>query len=111
MRPSANPGSPLPWRCRSFIPSVVLFPQPIGGERVSEFRTEISNRIAQARGDLSEAAATGDDYLVELSLGALESLARIALEHDLPIDGVEEDLASYGLPTPARGLPQLPAQA
>jgi hypothetical protein len=77
---------------------------------VSEFRTEINNRIAQARGDLSEAAATGDDYLVELSLGALESLARIAVEHDLPIDGVEEDLASYGLPTPAKGLSELSAE-
>jgi hypothetical protein len=74
---------------------------------VSEFRSEISNRIAQTRGDLSQAAAKGDDYLVELSLGELESLARIAVEHDLPIDGVEEDLASYGLTTPARGLPRL----
>jgi hypothetical protein len=75
---------------------------------VSEFRSEISNRIAQARGDLSRAAASGDDYLVEVSLGQLESLARIAVEHDLPIDGVEEDLATYGLPTPAAGVPQLP---
>ena len=78
---------------------------------MSEFRSEISNRIAEARGDLSQAAAAGDDYLVEVSLGQLESLARIAVEHNLPIDGVEEDLASYGLPTPARGLPQLPAGA
>jgi hypothetical protein len=77
---------------------------------VREFRSEISNRIAQTRGDLSQAAATGDDYLVELSLGRLESLARIAVEHDVPIDGVEEDLASYGLPTPAKGLPQLSAE-
>jgi hypothetical protein len=64
---------------------------------VSEFRSEISNRIAQARGDLSQAAAAGDDYLVELSLGRLESLTRIAVEHDLPIEGAAEDLASYGL--------------
>jgi hypothetical protein len=77
---------------------------------VSEFHSEISNRIARTRGNLSQAAATGDDYLVELSLGELESLARIAVEHDLPIDGVEEDLASYGLPTPLRGLPQLSAE-
>jgi hypothetical protein len=78
---------------------------------VSDFRNQISSRIAQTRGDLSQAAATGDDYLVEVSLGELESLARIAVEHDLPIDGAEEDLASYGLPTPARGVPPLPAQA
>jgi hypothetical protein len=78
---------------------------------VSDFRTQISNRIAQTRGDLSLAAAAGDDYLVEVSLGELESLARIAVEHDLPIDGAEEDLASYGLPTPARRVGPLPAQA
>lgn len=74
---------------------------------MSEFRSEISNRIAETRDGLSAAAATGDDYLVEVRLGELESLARIAAEHDLPLDGVEQDLASYGLPTPARGLPQL----
>lgn len=78
---------------------------------MSAFRSEISSRIAQVRGDLSLAAATGDDYLVQLSLGQLESLARIAVEHDLTIDGVEEDLALYGLPTPAAGLSQLPAEA
>jgi hypothetical protein len=79
------------------------------GDRVSEFRNEISDRIARTRGELSRAAASGDDYLVEVSLGELESLARIAVEHDVPLIGVEEDLASYGLSTPALGLPQLPA--
>jgi len=78
---------------------------------VSDFRNQISNRIAQTRGDLSQAAATGDDYLVEVSLGELEALTRIAVEHDLPIDGAEEDLASYGLALPASGVPSLPAQA
>jgi hypothetical protein len=74
---------------------------------VSEFRSEISNRIARARGELSHAAAAGDDYLVEISLGELESLARIAADHDVAVDGVEEDLAAYGLPTPAGGVPRL----
>jgi hypothetical protein len=68
---------------------------------VSDFSREISNRIAQTRGELSHAQQTGDDYLVEVRLGELESLARIAAEHDVRVDGVEEALASYGLPAPA----------
>jgi hypothetical protein len=74
---------------------------------VNEFRSEINSRIAETRDELSAAAASGDDYLVGVRLGQLESLARIAADHDLPLDGVEEDLAAYGLPTPARGFPQL----
>jgi hypothetical protein len=68
---------------------------------VSEFRSEISSRIDRVKGDLARGAADGDDYLVEVSLGELESLARIAVEHD----GVDEALAPYGLCTPAAGLP------
>ena len=63
---------------------------------MSEFHREITHRLAQARADLSLAATAGDEYLLEVRLGRLESLARIAVEHDLPIDGVQEDLASYG---------------
>jgi hypothetical protein len=72
---------------------------------VSEFRSEISSRIDQVKGDLARGAADGDDYLVEVSLGELESLARIAAEHDLPVDGLDETLAPYGLRTPGAGLP------
>ncbi|MGZ4650751.1 MAG: hypothetical protein ACXV3A_09475 [Kineosporiaceae bacterium] len=67
---------------------------------MSDFQREISHRITQARGDLSSAAEAGDDYLVEVHLGELESLARIAADHDVHVDGVEEALAAYGLPTP-----------
>jgi hypothetical protein len=72
---------------------------------VSDFRREISNRIAQTRGQLSRAEESGDDYLVEVHLGELESLARIAAEHDVSVDGVHEALAAHGLPGPAAGLP------
>jgi hypothetical protein len=70
------------------------------GVRVSDFRREISNRIAQTRGELSHAEQIGDDYLVEVRLGELESLARIAADHGVAVDGVTEALASHGLPGP-----------
>ena len=72
---------------------------------MSEFRSEINNRIDRVRGDLARGAADGDDYLVEVSLGELESLARLAVEHDVRVDGLDEALASYGLGTPSAGLP------
>ena len=74
---------------------------------MSEFHSEISSRIDRVKGDLARGAADGDDYLVEVSLGELESLARIAVEHDVPLDGVDEALATYGLPTAAAGLPRI----
>lgn len=77
---------------------------------MNEFRSEISSRIDQLKGELARGAADGDDYLVEVSLGELESLARIAVDHDVQVDGVDEALAPYGLRTPAAGLPRvLPA--
>lgn len=75
--------------------------------RVDEFRNEISSRIDRLKGDVSRGRADGDDYLVEVSLGELESLARIAADHGLPVDGVDEALAPYGLRTPAAGLPTI----
>ena len=72
---------------------------------MSEFRSEINSRIDRVKGDLARGVADGDDYLVEVSLGELESLARIAVEHDVPLDGVDEALAPYGLRTPPAGLP------
>ncbi len=74
---------------------------------MSDFRSEIGRRIAQTRAQLADAAAGGDDHLVEISLGQLETLARIAVDHGLPADGAEESLATYGLQTPAEGLPRL----
>jgi hypothetical protein len=71
---------------------------------VNDFRREISNRIAETRGDLSRAEEIGDDYLAEIHLGELEFLARVAAEHDVTVDGVEEALTARGLATPPRGL-------
>jgi hypothetical protein len=72
---------------------------------VSQFRREISNRISETQADLTRAGEVGDEYLVGIRLGELESLARVAAEHGLEIAGVEESLARHGLATPVMGVP------
>ena len=63
---------------------------------MSEFASEISERVAQARASLAEAEATGDDYLVRIRVGELESLARLAADHDLTVPGLEDQVARHG---------------
>jgi hypothetical protein len=76
---------------------------------VTEFHNEISRRAQEAQKSLADARATGDDYLAGVRLGEIQSLARIAADHGLVLDGVEESLSAYGLPTPAPGLTLPPA--
>ncbi len=71
---------------------------------MSDFRSEIGRRIAQTRAQLADATAHGDDHLVDVSLGELESLARIAADHGLTPDGVDASPAPYGVQAPAAGL-------
>ncbi len=70
-----------------------------------QFSNEIRERIHDTRRSLVEARHCGDDYLVDVRLGELESLARVAAEHGITVEGVEESLAAHGLATPALGLP------
>ena len=63
---------------------------------MSEFAIEVSERVHQARASLAEAEATGDDYLVRVRVGELESLARIAADHDVAVPGLEEQVARHG---------------
>lgn len=72
---------------------------------MTAFRLHINDRIAETQASLNEARLAGDDYLVEIRLGELESLARIAAEHGIEVDGVEESLAAHGLTTPPLGVP------
>ena len=56
-----------------------------GDERVadmSEFQQEIQIRLESASKSLAEAQADGDDYLAQVRLGEIESLQRLAQEHD-----------------------------
>lgn len=72
---------------------------------MTQFDTTISSRITQTRQALAEARSAGDDYLTGVRLGELESLARVAVDHGLEVDGLAETLAEYGLTTPAVGMP------
>ncbi len=49
---------------------------------MSEFRREITERIKTARLSLVEAQHEGDDYLVQVRTGEIESLERLATEHE-----------------------------
>jgi hypothetical protein len=55
---------------------------------LSEFRQEIQTRIETARQSLREARLEGDDYLIQVRLGEIESLERLVAEHE------DETLAS-----------------
>jgi hypothetical protein len=72
---------------------------------VFQFRHELSSRIAQTQDSLAQARDAGDEYLVGVRLGELESLARVAAEHGVQLAGVEESLARHGLATPVMGVP------
>jgi hypothetical protein len=64
---------------------------------VTEFHNEIRRRASEARQSLAEARATGDEYLAGIRVGEIQDLARLASEHGLVLDGVEDALAPYGL--------------
>jgi hypothetical protein len=64
---------------------------------MDDFSRELRLRVTEAQRSLAEARETGDDYLVQLSLGQIESLARIATDNQVSVDGLTESLAHYGL--------------
>ncbi len=66
---------------------------------MSEFTTELTGRAEEAIASLREAAAGGDDYLVEVRVGELQSLARLADDHGVELPLVGEELARHGVPT------------
>ena len=48
---------------------------------MSEFQQEIEARLKSVQQSLAEARSEGDDYLVQIRLGELESLERLADEN------------------------------
>jgi hypothetical protein len=65
---------------------------------MNEFAHEMTARVDEASTSLAEAHLAGDDYLVEVRLGELESLARVAQDHGLHLPTVADTLARYGRP-------------
>jgi hypothetical protein len=66
---------------------------------MSEFATELAGRAQEAIASLQEAEAAGDDYLVEVRVGELQSLSRLADDHEVELPQVGEALARHGVPT------------
>lgn len=52
----------------------------------SEFASDLRRRVREAREALDAAKAAGDFYAVDVRTGELESLLRLALEHDVDVD-------------------------
>lgn len=67
---------------------------------MTEFATEISDRIRAAQESLAEARKSDDDYLVGVRTGELESLARMASEHGIDVPELEE---GFRLPQQSAG--------
>lgn len=58
---------------------------------MTQFQDEVQHRVDVARESLEQARAQGDDYLVEVRVGELQSLVRIAEENDVDIPGLTVD--------------------
>jgi len=52
---------------------------------MAEFHSEVRERVLRAVTSLDEARHTGDDHMVEVRIGELESLAHLAMEHELHV--------------------------
>jgi len=52
---------------------------------MSEFASNVNERVREAQDALESAREDGDDYLVGVHTGELESLARLAQEHDVAL--------------------------
>ena len=62
---------------------------------MSEFASEIAERVTRASTSLEEARSSGDDYLLDVRLGELEELARVAADHDVELPGLQETIAAH----------------
>ena len=70
---------------------------------MSAFASELAGRAHEAVASLIEAEAAGDDYLVEVRVGELQSLSRLADDHDVQLPPqVGDALSRHGLPTELR---------
>ena len=54
-----------------------------------ELTRQLRERVAEARRSLVEARLASDDYLVDVRLGELDELGRLARENGIVIPGLE----------------------
>jgi hypothetical protein len=90
--PAGNTGAGSAWRCSTGALSTPLSRRVWTREEravaLSEFQQEIQSRMQTARQSLEQARLEGDDYLIQVRLGEIESLERLAAEYE------DETLAS-----------------
>jgi hypothetical protein len=53
---------------------------------MSEFAAELRERFLTAMAALDAARESGDEYAADVRAGELESLRRLARDHDVPLD-------------------------
>lgn len=63
---------------------------------MTELTRQIEDRVANALERLSAASQSKDDYLIEVTLGEIESLHRTAVDNGLVIPAAERALAAAG---------------
>ncbi|MGI8717900.1 MAG: hypothetical protein ACR2JN_08745 [Lapillicoccus sp.] len=57
---------------------------------MTEFQSELTDRARSALQQLAQAREAGDDYLAHVRVGELESIARLAAEHDVDLPELDE---------------------
>jgi hypothetical protein len=72
---------------------------------LTRFHDEITRRLATTQESLRLAVEAGEPFLVDVHVGELESLARLAADHGVTVAGVPETLLSYGVTPPVVRLP------
>lgn len=60
---------------------------------MSDFDVQIRRRLLDAQRCLDQARAMDDDYAVNLHLGELEGLTRIATDHGIPVENTAREPA------------------
>jgi hypothetical protein len=58
---------------------------------MSEFQTELRRRYSRAQAALRTAQETGDEYGADVHSGEIDSLRRLADEHDVTLDDQSSD--------------------
>jgi hypothetical protein len=64
---------------------------------MTELHEQIRARVGEALTSLQEARTEGDDHMVEVRTGELESLAHVASEHGLHVPALQDYTADPDL--------------